>query len=84
MQVGLSVVAGLALETNQINRECVLPDWFKLSELMAGLSQALYRATGEPCRRNASRPHQWLPNPGSVHRCGHQPDPLGIFGPEYT
>ena len=60
----------------------VLPDRFKISQLTAGLSWAPYRATGELHRRHASGPHQWPPEPRSVHRCGHQPDPPPDIRPE--
>jgi hypothetical protein len=61
-----------------------LPDRFKISQLTAGLSQALYRATGEGYRRHASGPHQWPPKTRSVHRCGHRRIRRRISSPKYT
>ena len=51
-------------------------------QLTAGLSWAPYHVTGELRRRHGSGPHQWPPKPGSVHRCGHQPDPPPDIRPE--
>jgi hypothetical protein len=56
-----------------------LPDRFKISQLTAGLSSALYRAGGTPAARTNGRR-----NPGQVTVAATSRIRRRISGPKYT